>query len=199
MAETKKTEEVVVTGRPLVKPEEQETETYVLREGMRHSVAGRMVGAGEEVELTKDQAIAFADKFQRASSEKQKKGAKLPAGVESTEPIRAGAKEITGPPPLPAPTSHTPQDIGAKTADLDAPKGNPGNVTGGVSTSLRTAFPTRPEALQSASEPAKGEAEAPKDAPVKAGVNPVRDSATAAIVGNAIQPPVPPDPKTEKK
>lgn len=186
MAET---QDVVVTGKPVdarrSNRPEKELKQYKLREGARHFMDGELVGLDEEIGLTDDEYIAFADKFvATGKSAKTRRTGKLDKGVEDVE--TPGETDGNPPPPRPMGVSHTPQDIGGKTPNLDAPQANPGNATRGAHARVAGGVVVRSEALQGAGESAKGEDAAPHDGPVKPGqVQPHRDVVQATNAGGA--------------
>jgi hypothetical protein len=183
------TQEVVVTGKPVSRRNapEPEMKQYKLREGCSHYMDGELVGVDEEIGLTDAEYAAFSDKFVPTGkgATKSRRSGKLDKGVEDVE--TPGEGDGNPPPPTPQRVSHTPQDIGGRTPDLDAPQANPGNATRGThGPRVAGGVPVRAEALQSASEPAKGETAAGKDGPVKEGqVQPIRDVVQATNSGGA--------------
>lgn len=185
---TSEKQEVVVTGTPVSRRNqpEPETSTYKLRPGMKHYMDGDLVGEDEEIALTDVEYAAFADKFEPTGkkSSRRRSSGKLDKGVEETETPGDG-DDLNAPPPTPQRVSHTPQDIGAKTPDLDAPAANPGNLTrGSHGVKVAGGIPVRAAALQAADEPAKGESEPPRDGPVKHGQQPpIRNSVEATVAG----------------
>lgn len=183
------TQEVVVTGKPVTRRNapEPEMKQYKLREGCRHYMNGEAVGPDEEIGLTDAEFAAFSDKFVATgkTASKRREG-KLDKGVEDVE--TPGETDGNPIPSRPAPVSHTPQDIGGRTPDLDAPKANPGNDTRVRHAGVAGGVAVRPESLQGASEPDKKEAAAPKDGPVKPGqTQPHRDVHQATNAGGAGQ------------
>lgn len=116
MAEQK--QEVVVEGRPTRSLNEQpKREKYRLKAGLRHWHEGEMLSNEEEVELTKEQAVAFGDKFDKVGDEPEKR-----VGV-TQPPDPSGDGDGSGA----VGASHVPQDIGAETRDPKLPNINPGN------------------------------------------------------------------------
>lgn len=100
--------------------ETPETKTYRVRErAVGRSFNGAGLTADQEVELTEAQATAFADMFESAEDTKKAKKAK-----KDEEESDKGSDAP------PVPTSHTPQDIGAKTLNLSAPASTSTRPTG---------------------------------------------------------------------
>jgi hypothetical protein len=194
------TQKVVVTGQVIddKNQPEPEMETYRLRSGARHFMDGEEVQSDDEVQLTQREFEAFADKFEPTGKKSTQRRSKPDKGVEEAPTLVAD--KLNPPPPIAAPTSHSPQDIGAKTIDLNAPKANPLNLTrggSGVST-VAGGVPVSAASLQSAAEGPKEEQQAAQDGPVKSGIPPARDVVTATLAGGTTQPPQPED-KSGKK
>ena len=146
-----------------------ETKPYKLRQGARHWHDNAPVKPGATVQLTEAQATAFADKFEpvgKAELPQQGEG----DGIEKTKQLdpKAAAAAAVAAGKATVPTSHTPQDIGAKSNTL--PDSNVGNV---VPRSGPAPLPTLG---------ADGEAK---------GLPPVRDSREAALVGGSVTPQTP--------
>lgn len=60
------TQPVVVEGKPLGSQAAEPTKPYKLREGKKHIHDGMPLKAGDVVQLTKQQGLAFKDKFDAA-------------------------------------------------------------------------------------------------------------------------------------
>jgi hypothetical protein len=140
-----------------------ETTRRKLKAGMTHYANGQEFVGGQEVELTKVQEAAFGDKFEPSENPQQLRQADGP-GVETETP----EEQKQQPQFRPVPTSHTPQDIGAKTNTPGQPDVNVGN---------QTRLPQVPAATNPV--------EADQDTK---GQPPVRDSYTAARVGGNVTP-----------
>ncbi len=107
--------------------EPEETVTRTLKAGAKHYANGRLLVGGDTVELTKTQAIAFADKLE-ADKENAPRQASGP-GIEETKEPSEEEKKAAAANLRPVPTSSLPQDIGAKTATPGMVDSNPGNLT----------------------------------------------------------------------
>lgn len=123
--------DVVVNGEPLNQAAQaDERKTFRLRQGkgLTHFHEGRNLKPGDEVELTPSQALAFADKFEPVedSSSRRKSKDKDEDPAKTFEPSEEDKKAQAV---RPVPTSHTPQDIGAKTFQEGTPAQNIGNAT----------------------------------------------------------------------
>jgi hypothetical protein len=125
MAEVKVQGELVNDGDKAAQPE---TKAYKL-------VRGSHVGAniGDTVQLTKDQAASFADRFEPVDKDDDEPASRSRAagkkGSGTEEPQELSDEDKAALARRPVPTSHTPQDIGAKTMDNPlAADTNPGNL-----------------------------------------------------------------------
>ncbi len=167
----------------------EETVTRKLKAGAVHFANGKRLVAGDEVELTKTQEVAFADKLEPVETPKfrQAEGEGIEKDYKPTEEdLKAQAT-----PPLP--TSHSPQDIGAKTATPGMVDSNPGNLT----RAPRPAVPVNPTQTDVAGHPPindprlaviAGGNRAPAEVLAEAGSVP----ATAAAPGSAPSGPAAP-------
>ena len=188
----RETEEVVVTGTPVRRREEKEVpmQQYKLRAGATHYMDGEAVQAGEEIGLTDSEYAAFADKFESVDKKGPRRASKgkLAKGVEDVD-LPGEGDELNAPPVTARGVSHTPQDIGGKTPDLDAPQANPGNATRGKgANTVAGGVPVSAASLQSSGKAVKEESKPGKDGPVNEGqVQPHRDSNEAALAGGVGQ------------
>lgn len=149
-------------------PAEEKTITRRLRPGMKHY--GRdadgntlLFSDGEEVELTQSQSAAFDDKFLPAENQPAMRQAEGDGIEKDYKPTEADLKALSRPP---LPTSHSPQDIGAKTPTPGQGDQNPGNRVG----QPMGAVPHNPADADTMGHP------------------PVRDSHLASIVGGPMPP-----------
>jgi hypothetical protein len=111
----------VVDGQPLREAEAPKTKSYKLRSGFTHiNEKGERLEPGADVELTEQAYRSFADKFEPSDKKRSAKD----DGTQSREDMEKALRE-----PAPLPTSHLPQDLGAKTPNLEVGDLNPGNVT----------------------------------------------------------------------
>jgi hypothetical protein len=118
---------VVTDGEPLRQADAPKTKGYKLKPGYTHIVGSDRLSEGQEIQLTEQQYASFADKFFPAEKD-QATGAQGKSDEGSYEERMKAQREFMAQ-PAPAPTSHLPQDLGAKTPDLSMPDPNPGNVT----------------------------------------------------------------------
>jgi hypothetical protein len=168
MAETR---EVRVRGEVLDEPAAPKaTKQYKVRQGRVHSSGGRTYREGETVELTEAQARAFGDKFESVDESPFMTRQASGPGVE--EDFEESDEEKQANTRAALPTSHTPQDIGAKTVTPGQADANPGNRK-------RVAVGPVPVAPAPAVNPGDQETQ---------GMPPIRDSYTAAVVGGTVSP-----------
>jgi hypothetical protein len=159
--------DVIVQGKPVEgQGDAPKTKDRKLKQGATHYHAGRRYVGGESVPLTDEQAAAFSDKLEADEDAQRTKQNEGPGVETNFDPENEDFKKAQA---LRAvPTSHTPQDIGAKSPTPGMPDINPGNDT------------TRPRPPVAQLKPEESQGPQP----------PIQKSTTAAVASGGAETPL---------